>query len=265
MRRFTPEMKIMLNPKIMKRILVFLGVLVSIAAAHVVFAQPVEGVITYEIKVNLHRRLQAGQEGMKAMIPEFRTTKQQLFFNATESLYKPLIEEEEDEVSASGGGAQIRMRIPNEEIYINPSSTEFLTKREFLGKDYLIMDTLKISPWKLGTETKEIQGYPCKQAYYTDESQPDRKMEITAWYADQLRGMLGPDRFGTLPGAVLAIDVNNGERVIVARMIELRLLKKSEMKIPSSGQKTTQAEFRKMMEERMKQMGGGNGRMIIRN
>lgn len=249
----------------MKGILVILGVLVSIAAAQVVFAQETtEGAITYEVKVNLHRRLPPGQEARKAMIPEFRTTKQQLFFNANESLYKPIIEDEEEDMTSHGGGGgmRIQMRTPNDEIYINPGSESLISKREFMGKDYLIQDTLKISPWKLGSETKDIQGYPCKMAYYVDESQPDRKMEVTAWYTDQLRAMLGPEQFGSLPGAVLAVDINNGERVWVARKIEMRPLKKSEMKVPSSGQKVTQAEYRKIVDETMKQMGGN--RMIIR-
>jgi len=62
---------------------------------------------------------------------------------------------------------------------------------------------------------------------------------------------------------VLAIDINNGERVIVAKTVELRELKKNELKEPTNGIKTTQAEFRKLMEEQMKQMGGRG--MTIRN
>lgn len=257
----------MLTTKLMKSILVILGILVCIAAAEVVLAQTTtDGAITYEVKVNLWRRLPPGQEARKSMIPEFRTTRQQLFFNADESMYKPIIEDEEEDMVAhgGGGGVRIRMQQPNDEVYINPGSTTIISKREFMGKEYLIQDTLKISPWKLGTETKEIQGYACKMAYYIDDSQPDRKQEVTAWYTDQLRPMLGPEQFGSLPGAVLAIDINNGERVIVARAIELRPLKKSEMKIPSSGQKVTQAEFRKIVDDTMKQLGGSGGRVIIR-
>ena len=183
-----------------------------------------------------------------------------------ESLSKPLIEDEEEEIS--GGGMVMRFRQPNNELYLNQSSGKMISKQEFMGKDYLIDDTLKVAPWKFGTETKTIQGYTCKQAYYTDES-PNRmpaggKQEITAWYTDQIRPFLGPERFNTLPGAVLAVDINNGERVIVATKIELRTLKKNELKIPSSGTKTTRAEFRKMVEEQMKEMGGKGG-FIIRN
>jgi len=249
----------------MKRLLILAGILVSLTAAQVLFGQTQEGVITYDVKVNLHRRLPPDRAEMKTMMPEFRTTKEQVFFKADESLSKPLIEDEEEEIS--GGGMTMRFRQPNNEIYLNQSSGKMISKQEFMGKDYLIDDTVKVAPWKFGTETKTIQGYPCKQAYYTDESpnrMPPGKQEITAWYTDQIRPFLGPERFNTLPGTVLAVDINNGERVIVATKIELRSLKKSELKIPSSGTKTTQAEFRKMMDEQMKQMGG-NGGFIIRN
>jgi GLPGLI family protein len=251
----------------MRNLLVLIGILVCLAAVQVVFAQGTDGVITYEAKINLHRRIPPGQEARKAMIPEFRSSKHQLFFNANESFYKPIIEDEEEDMVATpsgGGGMRFRMQQPNEETYINTGNTTITTKREFMGKEYLIEDTLKISPWKLGTETKEIQGYLCKMAWYVDERQPDRKLEITAWYTDQLRPMLGPELFGSLPGTVLAVDINNGERTVVARQVEFRNLKKNEMKVPSGGQKVTPAEFRKIVDEAMKQMGGRGG-VVIRN
>lgn len=249
----------------MKKVMILLGVLVSLTAANIVFAQTTEGVITYEVKVNLHRRLPPDRQDMKAMIPEFRTTKEQLFFNANESLYKPLIEDEvEDANSGGGGGFQIRMQQPNNEFYFDQASRVVVSKQEFMGKNYLIEDSLKLTPWKFGAEVKIIQGYECRQAYYTDESRPEQKQEITAWYTDKIRPFLGPERFYSLPGAVLAVDINNGERVVVARTIELRELKKNELKRPASGQKTTQEEYRKIVDEQIKQMGGRNG-MIIRN
>jgi GLPGLI family protein len=252
-----------INPT-MKRVIIFLGVLVSLTATHLVFGQAPEGVITYELKVNMHRRLPPERAEMKAMIPEFRTTRQQLFFKLAESIYKPLIEDEDEETSASGsGGVRMVMRIPNNEIYLDQHSSRIISRQEFLGKDYLIEDSVRMAPWKFGTETKIVQGYPCKQAFYTDELQPNQKQAITAWYTDKLRPFLGPERFNTLPGAVLAVDVNNGERIIVAIKIEMRGLKKNELKMPTSGAKTTPEEFRKMVDDQVKRMGGRDG-MIIR-
>lgn len=250
----------------MKRIILLVGAIVSmIAGVNVISAQSNEGVINYEVKINNHRRIPKERENMKAMIPEFRTEKQQLFFNGNESLYKKVEEDAEEDMSStnSGGGMQIRMMTPKIEIFLDNSTQMRLVLQEFMGKDYAIVDTLKVAPWKFGTETKTIAGYECKQAYYTDETRPDQKMDITAWYTDKIRPFLGPERFQSLPGTVLAVDINNGERVIVAKSIDMRPLKKNELKKPSGGTKMSQTEFRAMVDEQMKKMGQGG--MIIRN
>lgn len=258
----------------MKKLILLLGVLVSLTAAHVVFAQT-SGVINYEVKINLHRNIPPEREAQKAMIPEFRTTKQQLFFNESESLYKTVIEDEEENFtagSAGGGGMRMTFRMPNTELYLDQTTGKTLSKQEVMGKNYLIEDSVKMAPWKFGTQTKTIANYECSMAYYTqtdtlrigDREPQVRTQEITAWFTNAIRPFLGPERFNTLPGAVLAIDINNGERVIVARSIEMRELKKNELKAPTTGTKVTQAEFRKIMEEQMKQMGGGR-QMMIRN
>lgn len=262
----------------MKRIILMLGMLVCILAAHAVFAQ--QGVITYENRVNMHRNIPADRQEMKAMMPEFRTTKMQLIFNGEESLYKPIIEDEEEQFTAGGGGGpRFSFRMPKTETYTNSSTSMILSLQELMGKKYLITDTVKMSPWKFGTETKDIMGYACKMAYFTLTTEmttmriengtptPEKRtitQEITAWFTDQIRPSLGPERYNTLPGTVLALDVNNGERVIVARNVELRELKKDELKVPDANTKVTQAEFRKLQEEQMQKMNA-NGRTFIRN
>jgi hypothetical protein len=52
--------------------------------------------------------------------------------------------------------------------------------------------------------------------------------------------------------------------VILAKTIEFRPLRKAELKVPSGGIKTTQPQFRALMDEQMKRMGGAGG-IIIRN
>jgi GLPGLI family protein len=259
----------------MKKILLLLGILVSLTAANVVFGQGT-GVINYEVKINMHRNIPPEREAQKAMIPEFRTMKQQLFFNETESLYKPVIEDEEENITAGGGGGggmRMTFRMAGSELYLDQNTGKTLSKQEVMGKNYLIEDSVKLSPWKFGTQTKTIAGYDCNMAYYTQtdtlrmgSGEPRiRTSEITAWFTNKIRPFLGPERFNTLPGAVLAVDINNGERVILAKTIELRELKKNELKAPTTGTKVTQAEFRKIMQEQMKQMGGGGRQVIITN
>jgi GLPGLI family protein len=261
----------MLNSKTMKRIVILIGIIISVFAIQAVFGQETGGVILYENKVNMYRMIPKERlEAMKAMVPEFRTSKSQLFYSDTESIYKPVIEDSEEDMSTQGNGSNrsgivMRFQQPNVEIYFNQSESMGVTSQEFLGKQYLITDSLEVSPWKFGEGTKTIAGYECKMAYYTDDSNPERVQEITAWYTDKLRPFLGPERYYTLPGAVLAIDINNGERVTVAQSIETRPLKKNELKVPTKGESITRYEFRKLVDERMKEMRQNGRQMMIRN
>lgn len=214
----------------MRNISLLTGLTVALISFQVVFGQASEGVITYEMKVNMHRNLPKDREDLKAMVPEFSTTRFSLSFQENESLYKLLVDEEDDVAQFSGGpggGPRMMMRrAMNQEVYVSQQDQLVTTKQEFMGKEYLIEDTLKIQPWKFGTETRTIGGYVCRMAYFTDFSRPDRKVEITAWYTDKLRPFLGPERFNTLPGTVLAVDMNGGDRVIVMKSVDLRPLKK---------------------------------------
>lgn len=245
----------------MKTILIVLGVLVSLAAAAVVLGQTAEGVITYEVKINMHRTLPKEREAMRSMIPEFRTSQHQLFFNTTESLYKSVEEDEDEDMDVDDRPVRMRFQQPQVEMYFNQSTSKHITLQEFMGKEYLIEDSLKLPPWKFGTETKMVMGYLCKQAMYFNE---ERKQDIVAWYAPQIRPFLGPETFNTLPGAVLEIDLNDGERVITAKKLDARPLKKHELKAPAKGIKTSRAEFRKMMDEHTERMRANGANIIIR-
>jgi GLPGLI family protein len=91
----------------------------------------------------------------------------------------------------------------------------------------------------------------------TDSPFGGGKMSVTAWYAENLPLPVGPDMMHSLPGTILEIDVNDGEAVTKVVKIDLRKLKKSEMKVPDEGKKVTREEFRKEMEELRKSMPGG--------
>src|SRR5271154_3381094 len=110
-----------------------LGIFMLVFAVQIAFGQQ-EGVITYEIRINVHRTLPAGQEGRKAMVPEFRTFKEQLFFNESASYCKPLIEEDDDDAN-NGGRRRFRMR---NETYCDQTSGKItLVQADLIGKTYL--------------------------------------------------------------------------------------------------------------------------------
>jgi GLPGLI family protein len=243
------------------KFLLTFGILTATLSAQILLAQNTEGVITYEIKINMHRNLPEDRAEMKNMIPEFRTSQTQLFFNAEESLYKP-VEAEPDDDAIHGGGVRMRMQRQKFETYVNAGQHVRVTLQEWMGKNYLIEDSVQIRPWKLGTETKEVNGYVCRQATMYDEG---RKQDIVVWYSDKFRPFLGPDVFNTLPGGVLLIDVNDGERIITAKSIELRPLKEKEIKVPNAKIKVSEEEYRELVRKQMERMRANGGNSIIRH
>jgi GLPGLI family protein len=246
----------------MKKILLILGVLTSLLAAHVVMGQATEGLIHFEVRVNMHRGIPPGDEAMKNVLPEFNMFKDQLAFNQEESLYKPAEEDEDEEFSDEASGVKMNFKRPQIEFYFHQPTSRRILLQDFLGKKYRIEDSVRIVPWKLVSDTKTILGYTCNKATYYNE---ERQQNVVAWYTDKLRPFLGPEGFNTLPGAVLQIDINDGERMVTAKKIENRKLEKGELKVPTGGIKTTEPEFKKIRDEHIKKMGGGNGRVIIRN
>ena len=223
-----------------------------------VFAQNTEGVITFEEKMNLHRRIQ--NEEMKARIPEFRSNNMELIFRGDECMYKA-IDEEEDEEANAGGGVRMMFRRPNVEIYRNYATSKRVEQRDMMDKKYLIETDIKQTAWKLGTETKKILGYECTQATFNDTA---RKQELVAWFTMDLPLTAGPQNYGSLPGMILELDINKGEVVIMAKKIDLKKVKDTAIKAPSKGDKITEEELKQKRDEMMKRNGGGPNMRIIR-
>jgi GLPGLI family protein len=242
-----------------KDVILVAGIAICFLAAHVVFAQQ-EGTVIYSTKVNMHRTIPPERAEMKDMLPEFNTFKTKLVFRGQESYFSPVEEEVEDEFGDSSAPVQVRLRRPQSEYYHNFASQQRIAVREFFGKYFRIEDTLRTLPWKLVNDSKSIQGYSCKKATLVDA---DKKQSVTAWYAEKLPPYLGPEEFTGLPGTILELDVNDGERVTTALSLSLAKLEKGDLAIPTKGQKSTEEGFRKMTEEHRKKMGGN--RMIIRN
>lgn len=221
-----------------------------------VASQISEGLIQYELTVDLHRNIPPEREEWKAMIPQYRTFNFELYFNESESLYKPQEDVEADMRGGRGGGMRM-MGIPRTQTHIDKNSRIVTVSQDFMGRSYLITENLDIAPWRIGTEQMDIAGYVCMMAWYNDTVQ---NQEITAWFTPHIQPFLGPDRYVTLPGTVLAVDINNGEQVWVARKIEEKELPAGVLRKPTRGEKITREDFQEMMREQMERMSPGPGR-----
>lgn len=145
-----------------------LSAFMAIALAPV-FAQQGQGKITYEQKINVHKRLPPEAEQMKAMIPEFQTNTLELYFTPTTSLFKAVPAKEEQLPSTEGGGMRT-FRFggnDNAEIFRDYENEKIVESRELGPKRYLIDDSLRPVKWKLEEETMTVAGYTCRKATTT--------------------------------------------------------------------------------------------------
>ena len=238
----------------MKKLLLFIAMVLPLLA----FAQPA-GRIVYQEKVNLHRGLGPDQEEQKALIPEWQTSRAVLLYDGQASLYKAM-EEDESEINREEGGAQINIRIRrgSDSMYRNYPENKQVEVRDFMGKKFLIDTEMKGREWKITTEQKSINGDVCQKAVFTDEE----GAEVVAWFAPSIPAPIGPGEFYGLPGAILMVDVDNGRRLYEAIQVDL-MGEAPEIEAPTEGKKIDKAEYDKMVEERMREMGG-SGRHGIR-
>jgi GLPGLI family protein len=243
-------------------------------------AQTTEGVIIYERKINMHKRIQ--DEQMKAMIPEFRTTRHQLMFSDSSSAYKAVPEDEMPEgFTGEGGGNRIVMRMgpgENSELYKNFASGKSIESRELGAKTYIIEDSIRPRGWKLTGETKVIQGYTCRKATSTETMMTGSTMRIRsggenntttdttnrpqpkqvvveAWYAEGITAPVGPESYGMLPGVILELNIDDGSMIYSAVEIK-KSVDKKDIKEPKKGKKITRQEYIKMQEELFQGNGG---------
>lgn len=235
----------------MRKIAILLGVIVPLMG----ICQEESGIITYEIKINMHRRIPDDRAEMKNMIPEFNVLRAELLYTQEASMFRPIVEDVEAE-PGPGGGFRMMMQRMSSQVYKNFSTQKLVEKRDFMGKNYLIADTIRQFSWKIIPEPRQIAGYNCMKAVRQDTA---ARQKITVWFTPEIAVSSGPERMGTLPGMILAADINNGETTMTAMTVEKKAIPLEDIQEPKKGKYVTQEEFRKMMMDYRREMGGQGG------
>lgn len=247
------------------RFLPFLSCLVAAAplTTQTLTAQTQQGTIIYERKIDAWRHIDDDQ--MKAMIPQFQTAQFELLYRDSLSFYLAVPKDDApdpfDDQGPGGNRMVMRFGGPGDAgtLFRNYSSGQLLEQTTLDDVQYVIADTIHPFPWKLSTDTLTILGHLCKKATAVS---PRNNSQIVAWYCEDIPLPVGPDHFGSLPGAILKLDVDNGSMVFTASQLS-RAIDAKNMKLPR-GKMITRAAFEKKMDEVLGP-ADSKGRRIIRN
>lgn len=261
----------------MKNILINLSVVMSMLVISKVSAQDFQGIATYkshrkvEIKLDSTKVTSAMEKEMQEMLKKQFQKTYRLIFDKETSMYK----EEETLAAPQATGGMVMSFVSSggsDVLFKDTKALEFTSQNETMGKIFLIQDTLQNYTWKLENETKYIGEYTCFKATYTKEievpksdnfsfskvesdEEPEMvKKEIvtTAWYTPQIPVSNGPGKFQGLPGLIL--EINDGSQTIICTSIVLNPTDKLEIKAPTKGKKVSQAEYKILVDKRLKEM-----------
>jgi len=272
-------------------------------------AQDFQGMAVYESKTSTSD-VKSRMDGNKDITPEMRAMAESMMkkmfektfilsFDKTTSVYK-----EEEKLEAPGqnqmaGRMMVSMLGGGGTFYKNVKDQSYAVDKEFMGKEFLVKDSLPKFNWKMEGETKQIGGYNCFKATAvrpasksdirnfrpknTDEKKDAKSgkekttnlmddieiaenVNITAWYTPEIPVNQGPENYWGLPGLIL--EVNDEKTTILCSKIVLNPKEKATIKAPTAGKVISQKEYDetvvKKMEELREMNQGKNGGFQMR-
>ncbi|MCO6174394.1 GLPGLI family protein [Flavobacterium sp. NRK F10] len=282
----------------MKKILFSLAFMTGFVS----FAQDFQGMAVYESKTstaefmkNMPKNRDITPEMQKSMEERMKKMFEKTFilnFNRTASVYKE--EEKLDMPGQENAGRMMRMMGGGGTHYKNVKEKIYVEDKEFMGKEFLIKDTLPKLEWKLENETKQIGNYTCFKATAIkpiDESDfrnfrmrrrnEDEKAKETEEKKDTLSDSAKVTNFMDqleIPKEVtitawyspeipvnqgpenywglpgLILEVNDGQTTILCSKIVLNSKEKVDIKPVTKGKEVTQKEYNEIVMKKMKEM-----------
>ena len=288
----------------MKKIFFSVSLMLTFIVSHA--QKDFQGMAVYESKTSTSD-FKAQMSGNRDITPEMQKTIEErmkkmfektfiLNFDKQASIYK-----EEEKLDAPGQGGGMRMMSSfmggGGTYYKNVKDKSYVVDKEFMGKEFLVKDSLTTYKWKMEGETRQIGGYTCykatavipasktdfrnfrpkkeedkkaeeakaadgkaKTTSFFDELDMPKEITITAWYTMDIPVNQGPEGYWGLPGLIL--EVNDGKTTILCSKIVLNTKDKAEIKAPNNGKVISQKDYdetiiKKMEEFRSMNQGQG--------
>lgn len=214
-----------------------------------------KGQVIYEMIRKFELKIQGDASQFQNMLPKERKGKKELLFTADASIYQKFEQEQVDEVmqeSVGGANVTIKMTEPNEVIFCDLKNKTNFEQREFMSRTFLVEAKTDTVQWKLTGNQKAVLEYNCMEAELVGA-----KKKTIAWFAPAIPVSTGPDGYVGLPGLILAMDIEDGKTTYTAQVINLKEIDASLIAKPKEGKKVSKKEFRKIVDEKMKEMNGG--------
>ena len=215
-----------------------------------------------------------------------------LNFDKSASIYK---EEEKLDTPGQQGGFRMMtsMMGGGGTYYKNVKEKAYSVDKEFMGKEFLVKDTLTTYKWKMEGETRVIGGYTCYKATAVipasktdfrnfrpkkeEEKKDDAKKEVAKEGEAKEKKTNFMDDFD-LPKEItitawytpeipvnqgpeaywglpgLILEVNDGKTIILCSKVVMNTKEKAEIKAPNKGKEVSQKEYDEIVIKKMEEL-----------
>jgi GLPGLI family protein len=244
----------------MKKLLLFLIVLytsVSGFSQETAGKSTTSGKITFEEKIKLEFKLEGDAAQFAETMPKEQVNNKMLVFNQDYSLYTEDESNATDEaMTQQTGHMTVRMIVSGgkDKTFTDLKSMKKIEQKEFMTRMFLVESDLVNQEWKFTGNNRIVLGYNCQEAIKDDNGK-----KINAWFTTMIPVSSGPAGFTGLPGLILLVDIDNGKRIITARTIDTEFKVEALLVKPDEGKKVSQEEYKKIVDEKMKEMGNESG------
>jgi GLPGLI family protein len=208
-------------------------------------------VIEYEVKTNLKKTMGSSSwaEAMSESLPQFKTGYYKYSFANNKSLYKfdrwdeklklPEFWRKSDEESS---------------WYFDHAQEKFSMKKNVVGSDFIVQDSIRHIEWKLSNENRIIAGYNCRKAV----GKILDSVYVFAFYTDEIMISGGPCSISGLPGMILGLTIPRMYTSWIATKVTLNAANPAEI-VPATGKNNLSVKaFQKDISERTKDWGNAD-------
>jgi len=180
-------------------------------------------------------------EEVKGSMKKYKTSNWDLYFDRTRSIYKAQKKDEtEDDL--------MYFIMPGEstnELYADYANRNRVLRKNIMGDDYLLKDTIPRVSWKIMHDIRTISGYECRKAI----GRINDTVYVVAFYTDEILLRGGPEGFSGLPGMILGLAIPRLNTTWFATKVEAFTNFNSEIQPPNKGKKAeTEKELKKLIE-----------------
>jgi hypothetical protein len=194
------------------------------------------GKITYQEKAKIEIKLEGDAAQFANDMPKEQINNKILYFNSDYSLYQADDTKKEEAMEHQSGVMKIQMVAggASDKIFCDFKNRKKTEQKEFMTRMFLVDGELAAS-WE------------------------DSTRKVKAWFTASIPVSSGPAGYSGLPGLILQLDFNDGKRTITATAIDPVLNDPGILIKPNEGKKVSSEEYKKIVDEKMKEMGVENG------